>query len=234
MVKSSALTSRSQPSQAYAALLLFPALHQLRFEPSLKVLKKIWNIAVPKYCSFYECRILPKTLMTTDTAVSEEALRLWAATTMRILPLFHGANLARTPREIKKESAVYFISPRRKERSVHQRYTVHKLRSSPVCPQNALDAYLAPPADYDSPELCVSLPKLRHPLTSDKINAISTNFRKAHEPQGAAGILLCRHPAARAFLLPNFPAGNTPLANFCRPQCASATRFANGPAHGHS
>ena len=74
LVKAFAVTCRSNARQAYAALLLFPALHHLHFEQSLEQLKRFWNIPNPKNSSFYDCRVLIKTLMSTDLTVSEEAL----------------------------------------------------------------------------------------------------------------------------------------------------------------
>ena len=93
---------RSYARQAYAALLLFPTLHHLRFEQSLRQLKRFWNVSTPRYSSFYDCRVLIKTLMSTDFTVSEEALRLRAIITMRILSLFHGIDPARTTRDIER------------------------------------------------------------------------------------------------------------------------------------
>ena len=49
--------------QAYRALRLFPLLHHLRFEQSLKKLWRLWNISSPKYNAFYGCCVLIKTLM---------------------------------------------------------------------------------------------------------------------------------------------------------------------------
>ena len=60
----------------------------------MKTLKKFWNISLPKYSSFYDCRVLPTTLMSTDFTKSEEALRLRAIITMRVLGLFRGIGLA--------------------------------------------------------------------------------------------------------------------------------------------
>ena len=73
LIRAFALTCRSKARQAYAALLLFPSLHHLRFEQSLKTLEKFWNISLPEYSSFYDCRVLLTTLMATDSTVSEEA-----------------------------------------------------------------------------------------------------------------------------------------------------------------
>ena len=98
--KGFALTWRSQVRQAYAALPLFLTLHKVWFEPSLGSLTKIWGISAPKYCSFYDGLILPKTLKTTDLTVSEEASRLRAIITMRVLALFRDINLARTTKDV--------------------------------------------------------------------------------------------------------------------------------------
>ena len=97
---------RSYARQAYSALLLFPSLHLLRFEQSLKQLKRFWNVSTPRYSSFYDCRVLIKTLMSTDFTVSEEALRLRAIITMRVLSLFRGIDLARTSRDIERGAVV--------------------------------------------------------------------------------------------------------------------------------
>ena len=98
LIKAFATNNKTHARHAYAALLLFPTMHQLRFEPSLKSIKKLWNASVPKYSSFYDCRLLLSTLMSTDFSVSEEMLRLRAIVTMRILSLFRGIDLARTTR----------------------------------------------------------------------------------------------------------------------------------------
>ena len=66
LVKAFAFTCCSNACQACAALLLLPFLHHLRFEQHLKTLKKFWNISLPKYSSFYDCRVLLTTLMATD------------------------------------------------------------------------------------------------------------------------------------------------------------------------
>ena len=95
-----ATNRRSYARQAYAALLLFPSLQLLRFEQSLRQLKRFWNVSTPRYSSFYNCRVLIKTVMSTDFTVSEEALRLRAIITMRILSFFRGIDLARTTRDI--------------------------------------------------------------------------------------------------------------------------------------
>ena len=50
---------------------------------TLTVLERTWNTSVPKYCSFYDCCVLLKTLMTTDFTVSKEALRLRVTIPMR-------------------------------------------------------------------------------------------------------------------------------------------------------
>ena len=102
LVKAFALTCQSNARQAYAALLLFPSFHHLRFEQSLKTLKKFWNISLPKYSSFYDFRVLLMMLVATDFTVSEEALWLRAIITMRILSLFRGIDLARTARDIQR------------------------------------------------------------------------------------------------------------------------------------
>ena len=174
---------RSYARQAYSALLLFPSLHLLRFEQSLRQLKRFWNVSTPRYSSFYDCRVLIKTLMSTDFTVSEEALRLRAIITMGILSLFRGIDLARTTRDIER-GAVYFVSSRRKGRLVHQRYPVHKLEPAAVCPQNALDSYITATADYNGPELFVSLTEPRRAIKSDTINAITTKFLQEHNLQG--------------------------------------------------
>ena len=183
LIKAFAADNRSHARHAYAALLLFPTLHQLRFEPSLKSIKKLWNVSVPKYSSFYDCRLLLATLMSTDFTVSEETLRLRAIVTMRILSLFRGIDLARTTRDVQR-GAVYFVNSRRKGRLVHQRYPVHRLEPASICPQRALDDYIAATADYDGPELFVSLTQPRRPLRADTINSITTKFLKDHNLKG--------------------------------------------------
>ena len=67
---------------------------------------------------------------------------------------------------------------------VHQRYPVHKLEPAAVCPQNALDAYIAATADYDGLELFVFLTKPRRAVKSDTINAITTKFLAEHNLHG--------------------------------------------------
>ena len=121
----------------------------------MKTLQKFWNISLPKYSTFYDCRVLLSTLMTTDLPGPKQALRLRAIITMRILGLFRGIPLSRTTRDIQR-GAVYFINSRRKGKLVHQRYPVYKLQPSSVCPQSALDSYIAARADYVGPELFVS------------------------------------------------------------------------------
>ena len=67
---------------------------------------------------------------------------------------------------------------------VHQRYPVHKLEPAAVCPQNALDSYIAATSDYNGPELFVSLTEPRRAIKSDTINAITTKFLQEHNVQG--------------------------------------------------
>ena len=63
-----------------------------------------------------------------------------------------------------------------------------------VCTQNALDAYIAATADYNSTELFVTLTEPRQAIKSDTINAISTKFLAeqnlhgftAHSTRGAS------------------------------------------------
>ena len=64
-----ATNRHSYARQAYAALLLLPSLHLLRFEQLLRQLKRFWNVSTPRYSAFYDCRVLIKTLMSTDFTV---------------------------------------------------------------------------------------------------------------------------------------------------------------------
>ena len=64
------LASQSQALNADAALLLFPSLHCLKFEPMLRALRREWNTSVPPYACFWSGKSL--LLQLADTVVPQE------------------------------------------------------------------------------------------------------------------------------------------------------------------
>ena len=100
LVKKLAQTSPAASKNAYAALILFPQFHHLRFEPPLRMLKRKWGVSVPKYHIFYDCCRLLTELSSRGDPQTESAARLHLIITMRVFALFRGIGLARTHRPL--------------------------------------------------------------------------------------------------------------------------------------
>ena len=99
----------------YSALTLFPCFESLRFEKPLARPKRKWNASRPRYAMFYDISALLNAiaLERTDT---DERLFLRVILLLRFLGLFCGRDLAKATRNVRMDSAPWFLWRKRKGR----------------------------------------------------------------------------------------------------------------------
>ena len=178
-----ALKSESMARNLYSALCLFPCLSQLRFEPTLKAVKRNWGAAVPRYHTFYRVQPLINALAKSviwDSELTEKALRLRAILALRFFCLFRGIDLARAKRDLViTNPEVWYLKTRRKGRRKEGLYPVARISLASVCPQSCLSVYLEKSKDYSGDALFVSLTFPRRPISADTINSLTTEWLHA-------------------------------------------------------
>ena len=202
----------AQARNLYSALLLFPCCAQLRFEPLLRVLKRSWNQAMPRYPLFYQVEDILADLCNSPTPSTEVAIRERLIILLRILCLYRGVDLAQAHRRINTAQQPWMIWMLRKGRPQATWYPILEIQPMAVNPQYWLTQYLAITQDVTHQELFTALPGRlgRTPLKSDSINSLTTAFLRArglqdwtaHSTRGASATallkrgvppILCRH-----------------------------------------
>ena len=148
LIKKLAETSSNAAKNAYAALMLFPDFHHLRFVPSVRMLKRRWSVSVPKYHMFCDCRRLLTELSNRGDLQTESAARLHLIITMRVFALFRGIDVARTHRSLRNQGGVCFVNARHKGRLAYELFVVHTISSPSIFPVRALNQYIAFTTNY--------------------------------------------------------------------------------------
>lgn len=186
---------------AYSALLLLPSFHNLRFDLALKPLKRKWSASKPKYDSFYDVQAILGHLASAPCPTTEDDIRLRLVLLLRFLCLFRGVDIARSRRDtLKTQSQPWLMESKRKGRLYFAFYPIHSISPQACNPQFWLHSYLQLTSAFKGPELILSLPSQgqRTPLSSDRINALTTQFLhsvglehfSAHSTRGAAATTL--------------------------------------------
>jgi hypothetical protein len=104
----------SQGRNVYSAFLALPGTQQLRFEPSLRVLKQTWNAAIPRYDAFYRVDFLLGQFLDQPLPTAEDTVRERLILLVRFLCLFRGIDLERCHNQVHFKQGGWFLSMRRK------------------------------------------------------------------------------------------------------------------------
>jgi integrase len=184
---------------AYSGLLLIPGVEQLRFEGTLRPLKRKWSQTRPKYDAFYEVDTLIQILMEGPMPTSEEGVRRQLILLLRLLCLFRGVDLARAKNNLVIKQGLWYIPMIRKGRKSYANYPVPSIEPFRVNPRFWLQKYILMTAGRGT-HLFWTLPGKgpMKPLASGTINAITTRFLHAnglsdftaHSTRGAAATTL--------------------------------------------
>lgn len=195
------LASVSQAKNLFAGVCSLPGLQQLRFEPSLRRVKRTWNASPPKYATFYAVQPLLRDLQQEQPPTQEADVRLRLLILLRLLCLFRGVDLARAHREVQLQEGTILISSQRKGKHYRAWYPVPHLRPPACDPAFWLQKYLAMTNDYQGNHLFCSLKDKagsRKPLKEDTLNSLTTKYLKskglatftAHSTRGAGATAL--------------------------------------------
>ena len=178
-VKEMAKENANEARNVYSALLLFPSMQQLRYDPSLKKTKRLWGSSEPKYSYFFDVRILVQKLLDDPIPTTEKGLRIRAIVVLRIFGLFRSIDLARSTRKLRTERQPWFLNSRRKQKLRCGWYPIHAILPGKICPQKCISEYLSSTSDYDGNDLFISLTIPRHGISADTIGSLTTGFLSA-------------------------------------------------------
>ena len=171
--------SPSQARNAYSGALLIPTLSQLRFVSLLGPYKKLWNLNVEKYGTFYDpWPILLQLAQMSLQKLKEDlpALRRQLILCCRFLCLHRSSDLANLKRTISVVTGTPFVKIRRKGQKFPK---WEKILALPECPQlspaHLLQAYVSATRKQAKPggPVLLSLSAPFRPLSADRVGAIT-------------------------------------------------------------
>jgi hypothetical protein len=171
--------SPSQARNAYSAMLLIPGWGNLRFVSLLGPYKRLWNLNVEKYGTFYDP--WPILLHLAGRSMVEllqdvELLRTQLILSCRFLCLYRSSDLANLKRTTSVLQDSLFIKIRRKGQKFPKWEKVVSLPDSPqISPAHLLQAYVKATARQGKPggPVLLSLKPPFKPLTADRVGSLT-------------------------------------------------------------
>jgi hypothetical protein len=166
-------------SAAYNTFLLFARFNQLRFEPSLRNVKKLWNTSSAKYVTSYNFKHILQKWAATPVPAFEEAIRGRLVMVLRIMHLMRSIDVSRTRRSAAEFRDQWFVPVMRKGAKVHSLEQLIDLEPLSVSPQGLFFLYCAMTCEFKGKELIVSLKAPRKAVSADTIGSITRHQLRA-------------------------------------------------------
>ena len=171
--------SPSQARNAYSGVLLIPGFSQLRFVSLLSPYKRLWNLNVEKYGTFYDpwpILLQLAKIKFSDLISSLPALRRQFILCSRFLCLYRSSDLANMKRCVSVVTERPFIKLRRKGQKFPKWERILSLPDWPqISPAHLLQAYVAATRRQGKPggPVLLSLQAPFRALSADRVGSIT-------------------------------------------------------------
>jgi hypothetical protein len=203
-----AKTSLAHARKAYSALLLMPpSIAAVRFEQTLKAVKKRWTSSTPRYPVFYDLEKIWRR-MAIEKPKTEEELRCKLLMSMRFFMFMRNIDAARTQRGIVTIQEKDFLFVQRKGRvnaELEQIPDITNTALQGLSPRRLYTEYIKTTASFPGRELFVSVATKGRPvrraisastvggLTSRELRRLDVSpIFKPHSTKGATTSTLAR------------------------------------------
>ena len=173
--------SPSQASSAYSALLKFPDLTSLSFDPAVRALRRRWTTSVPKYVVFWKGKQLVAFLAAQKLDLSSKVhVRARLIIVFRLFQLYRSFDLSNMLRVLATYDGKWFVPTRRKAWANLRWDRVMSIPSLPdFCQLTLLRLYLRLTPEGASPEgvepkrVFLAVVRPFGALSSDRISAVT-------------------------------------------------------------
>ena len=173
--------SSSQASSAYSALLKFPDLTSLSFDPAVRALRRRWTTSVPKYVVFWKGEQLVAFLAAQKLDHSSKIhVRARVIIVFRLFQLYRSCDLSNMLRVLATYDGKWFVPTRQKGWANLRWDRVMSIPSLPdFCPLTLLRLYLpltpqgASPDGVEPKRVFLAVVRPFGALSSDRIAAVT-------------------------------------------------------------
>ena len=176
--------SMSQARSAYAAIVMFPSMSSLKFDPAIRAMKQQWNASSPQYAAFWCGTTVLQSLVAQPVnfrcriQVRNRLIIVW-----RLLHLYRSVDLAHLRRLwAKGPNGELYIAAQRKGWLSYRWERVMVLPNHPnVCPLHLIVRYMhITPEGAPRGPLLIALVKPHGALSSDRVGALTKHILQAH------------------------------------------------------